>query len=106
MSEELQYTEAVNETPVANPEADSMATKALVWGILGLAMSSWGVLGLIFSIIGKNCAKSYEELMGELNAKARVGKILGTIGFILGLIMTIVWGICLLVIFAAILSEL
>lgn len=101
MSEEL-----LNNEVVENPEAESKATKALVWGILGLAMSVWGVIGLIFSIIGKNNAKSYEAMMGELNAKARVGKILGTIGFILGLIMTIVWGLYFVIIIGAVLAAL
>ena len=41
MSEEMQYTEVVEEVPTVNPEADSTSTKALVWGILGLAMSGW-----------------------------------------------------------------
>ena len=105
MSEEMQYTEVVEEVPTVNPEADSMSTKALVWGNLGLAMSGWGVLGLIFSIIGKNCANSFERMTGELSGKAKVGSILAKIGLIISIVMTVIWGLYFLIIVAAILGS-
>lgn len=105
MSEDMQYTEVVEEAPAVNPEADSVGTKALIWGILGLAMSAWGILGLIFSIIGKNNAKRYEALTGELSGKAKVGSILAKIGFIISIVMTVIWSLYFIIIIGAVLAS-
>jgi hypothetical protein len=102
MSEELNYVEA---TPVIDEEKKSHGIRTLVWGILGLAMSSGGLLGLIFSIIGKNNANSFKEKYGELVATAKVGGILANIGLIVSIIMTVIWSLYFMIIVGLILSE-
>ena len=89
---------AVNE---ANEELkNSMAGQALTWGILSLAFSASGclsLLGFIFSFIAKSKALAYEQTFGVLEGKARVGRILGKVGFGVGLGMTIYMGFAVLV---------
>ena len=81
---------AVNE---ANEELkNGMAGQALTWGILSLAFSASGclsLLGFIFSFIAKSKALAYERTFGILEGKAKVGRILGKVGFGVGLGMTI-----------------
>ena len=103
MSEELNNTTVVESNPADSDEARSLSVKALVWGILGANFSALGILGLIFSSIAKKCAKSYEALCGRLNAMARVGKILGIVGTIAGIIMTVFWSLYILILVAFIL---
>ena len=79
---------------------NSMAGQALTWGILSLAFSASGclsLLGFIFSFIAKSKALAYEQTFGILEGKARVGRILGKVGFGLGLGMTIYMGFAVLV---------
>jgi hypothetical protein len=82
--------DAVN---AANEQMKSeMAGQALKWGILSLAFSASGclsLLGFIFSFIAKSKALAYEQTFGMLEGKARVGRILGKVGFGVGLGMTI-----------------
>ena len=71
---------------------NSMAGQALTWGILSLAFSASGclsLLGFIFSFIAKSKALAYEQTFGILEGKARVGRILGKVGFGVGMGMTI-----------------
>ena len=71
---------------------DEMAGTALKWGIISLAFSASGclsLLGFIFSFIAKSKALAYERTFGVLEGKARVGRILGKVGFGVGLGMTI-----------------
>ena len=71
---------------------NGMAGQALTWGILSLAFSASGclsLLGFIFSFIAKSKALAYEQTFGVLEGKARVGRILGKVGFGVGLGMTI-----------------
>ena len=79
---------------------DEMAGTALKWGIISLAFSASGclpLLGFIFSFIAKSKALAYEQTFGVLEGKARVGRILGKVGFGVGLGMTIYMGLALLV---------
>ena len=89
---------AINE---ANEQLKSgMGGQALTWGILSLAFSASGclsLLGFIFSFIAKSKALAYEQTFGVLEGKARVGRILGKVGFGLGLGMTIYMGIAFFV---------
>jgi hypothetical protein len=89
---------AVNE---ANEQMKSeMGGQALKWGILSLAFSASGclsLLGFIFSFIAKSKALSYQQTYGMLEGKAKVGRILGKVGFGLGLGMTIYMGFAVLV---------
>ena len=97
---------AVNE---ANEQLKSgMAGQALTWGILSLAFSASGclsLLGFIFSFIAKSKALAYEQTFGVLEGKARVGRILGKVGFGVGLGMTIYMGFAVLLGFAIGLAE-
>ena len=71
---------------------DEMAGQTLKWGILSLAFAASGclsLLGFIFSFIAKSKALAYEQTFGVLEGKARVGRILGKVGFGVGLGMTI-----------------
>ena len=71
---------------------NGMAGQALTWGILSLAFSASGclsLLGFIFSFTAKSKALAYEQTFGVLEGKARVGRILGKVGFGVGLGMTI-----------------
>ena len=89
---------AVNE---ANEQLkNEMASQSLKWGIISLAFSASGclpLLGFIFSFIAKSKALAYEQTFGVLEGKARVGRILGKVGFGVGLGMTIYMGLALLV---------
>ena len=89
---------AVNE---ANEQLKSgMAGQALTWGILSLAFSASGclsLLGFIFSFIAKSKALAYERTFGILEGKAKVGRILGKVGFGVGLGMTIYMAFAVLV---------
>ena len=79
---------------------DQMAGQVLTWGILSLAFSASGclsLLGFIFSFIAKSKALAYEQTFGVLEGKARVGRILGKVGFGLGLGLTIYMGFAVLV---------
>ena len=97
---------AVNE---ANEQLkNGMAGQALTWGILSLAFSASGclsLLGFIFSFIAKSKALAYEQTFGVLEGKARVGRILGKVGFGVGLGMTIYMAFAVLVGVAAGLAE-
>lgn len=71
---------------------DEMAGQTLKWGIISLAFSASGclsLLGFIFSFIAKSRARAYEQTFGVLEGKAKVGRILGKVGFGVGLGMTI-----------------
>ena len=89
---------AVNE---ANEQLkNEMASQSLKWGILSLAFSASGclsLLGFIFSFIAKSKALAYEQTFGVLEGKARVGRILGKVGFGVGLGMTIYMGFAVFV---------
>ena len=84
-------------TPYFVPDAamkDQMAGNVLTWGILSLAFSASGclsLLGFIFSFTARKKAKEYTRLCGELEGRARVGNILGWIGFGVGIGYTAFW---------------
>ena len=70
-----------------------LATSAMVWGILSLAMTvglSEPLLGFIFSFIAKAQARKYRDQFGQLEGSARLGHDLGTAGFFVGLFSLIV----------------
>ena len=67
---------------------NGMAGQALTWGILSLAFSASGclsLLGFIFSFTARKKAREYARLFGVLEGRARVGNILGWVGFGTGL---------------------
>ena len=87
----------LDDTPYFVPDdamKDQMAGNVLTWGILSLAFSASGclsLLGFIFSFTARKKAKEYTRLCGELEGRARVGNILGWIGFGVGIGYTAFW---------------
>ena len=84
---------AVDDVSAVNERLkDQMAGEALKWGIISLAFAASGclsLLGFIFSFIAKSRAVAYQNVFGVLEGKAKAGRILGKIGFGVGLGMTI-----------------
>ena len=84
-------------TPYEIPDdtvKDQMAGNVLTWGILSLAFAVSGclaLLGFIFSFTARKKAKEYTRVCGELEGRARVGNILGWVGFGVGLGYTAFW---------------
>ncbi len=74
----------VEPTPVA-PLPN--ATPILVFGILSMVLPT--IFALIFGRIAMSKASSYRATTGTLPGPAKVGRILGTIGFIYGIVSTI-----------------
>lgn len=67
-------------------------TPILVFGILALALAgSTGIVGIIFGILTKKKVNEYLAQGGTLTGKAKVGSILGKVGLILGIVMTVFW---------------
>ncbi len=90
---------AVDDVSAVNERLkDQMAGEALKWGIISLAFSASGclsLLGFIFSFIAKSRALAYQNVFGVLEGKAKAGRILGKVGFGLGLGMTIYMAFCI-----------
>ena len=71
--------------PVVNdPELN--ATPILITGILALALCGTGIGGLICAIICLSKVKKFQAAGGVLAGKAKVGKILGTLGLVFSII--------------------
>lgn len=91
---------AVNDTAAVNERLkDEMAGQVFKWGLLSLIFSGTvclSLLGFIFSFIAKGKASSYETVFGEISGRAKAGRILGKIGFGLGLGMTIYIAFCVM----------
>ena len=100
---------AVDAVDLANERLkDEMAGAALKWGIISLAFSASGclsLLGFIFSFFAKSRALAYRNVFGVLEGKAKVGRILGKVGFGLGLGMTIYIGVIIVIAFITGLGE-
>ena len=83
---------------------EHLAGQTLVWGILSLAFSMTfclSILGFIFSFVQGAKAKTYRMQYGELDGRARVGNILGRVGFGVGLALTILFTLYVFIIFIA-----
>ena len=79
---------APNYAPVAAPNN----TPILVFGILALAFACtfyFSFLGIIFGAINNGKVKTYLSQGGVIAGKAKVGRILGKVGFILGIVFTV-----------------
>ena len=91
---------AVDAVDLANERLkDEMAGEALKWGIISLAFSAsvcLSLLGFIFSFIAKGKALAYQNVFGVLEGRAKAGRILGKIGFGVGLGMTIYMAFCVM----------
>ena len=87
---------------------DEMAGQTLKWGILSLAFAVSGclsLLGFIFSFIAKSRARAYEQTFGVLEGKAKVGRILGKVGFGVGLGYSIFFALYFVLIIALTMAE-
>ena len=65
-----------------------MAEETFKWGLMSLIFVATGCLalpGFIFSFIAKSKASAYEEFFGAPEGKAKAGRVLGKIGFGVGL---------------------
>ena len=87
---------------------DQMAGNVLTWGILSLAFAVSGclsLLGFIFSFIAKSRARAYEQTFGVPEGKAKVGRILGKVGFGVGLGYSIFFALYFVLIVALTMAE-
>ena len=97
------YQQPVYQQPAAAVAAPN-ATGAMILGIIALCFSCsfyGSLIGLILSAIGIGKAKKCADSNGVLTGKAKVGKILSTVGLILGIILTVAFVIWLIVIIIA-----
>lgn len=93
-----QQAPTYNAAPATPVDAGSLMIK----GILATALCGFGVPGLILGSMAKKLAAQFmAENGGQLFGKAKVGSILGRIGFGFGLGMTIFWAIYFLIILFA-----
>ncbi len=88
-------------------EQEEMANEVLKWGILGAVFSeNICFLGIPFSAKAKRLAAEYEFCKCKNDARVTVGKILGKIGFIVGLVSTIILGAYLSIYFTIMIAFL
>ena len=71
--------------PQGNP------TNVLVFGIIGLALSTMGIVGLIFSIIALKKANNYIATYGDIANQVRIGRRLAIAGLVVSIIFTIIY---------------
>lgn len=98
-----QPTPVTSYQPVAAPapapapaQSGDNSTQILIFGILALVLAEFGIPGLIFGIITKKKVAEYLASGHELTGKAKVGSILGKVGLILGIVLTVFWAIYIL----------
>ena len=70
---------------------NKLSSGSLTFGILGLVFAESGILGLIFSAIGLSKAKKYAAEAGQLEGKAKTGKILATLGLVFSILALVMW---------------
>ena len=88
-----------NEAPVYNnaPVSTVDDKSLMIKGILAIALSEFGIPGIILGSMAKKMAAQFVAERGQLFGKAKVGAILGKVGFGLGIGMTIFWGIYIVI---------
>ena len=67
------------------------STSIMVLGIIALALCELGIPGIILGAIAKKKANEFAKDHGMIYGKAKVGRILGNFGFIIGIVMTVFW---------------
>ena len=83
-------------------DKEKLSTQSLVFGILSLVFTELSILGIIFGAVGKSKAKKFAELNeGVVTGKAKVGKILST----LGLVFSIICLVCVVIIVIAAIAS-
>lgn len=89
-----QQTNSYNAAPASNVDAGSLMIK----GILAIALCELGIPGIIFGSIAKKLAAQFMAANnGQLFGKAKVGAILGKIGFGFGIGYTAFWAFFIIV---------
>ena len=78
-------------SPLSYNQAGPSPTKVMVFGIIGLALSSAGIPGIVLSLIALKLAGEFVHYNGSLYGQAKVGRILGKVGSIVSIVMTVVW---------------
>lgn len=94
-----QYGQPQYGAPVEDPVERSLSKSILVFGILALVFCCTfylAFLGIIFGAIAMSKAKKYAASY-PLTGRAKVGKILGTVGLIIGIIFTVIVTIIIIV---------
>lgn len=82
----------------AAPAAPVDANSLLIKGILALALCEFGIPGIILGSMAKKLAAQFMAANnGQIFGKAKIGSILGKIGFGFGIGMTIFWGVYFLI---------
>ncbi len=79
-------------------------SQVLTMGILSLVFCGSGILGIIFGALGKKKAKAYVAENGGTVGQVKAGSIMSNIGFIIGIVMTVIWVIYIIVAIAAVAS--
>lgn len=93
-----QYTQ--NYAPAGGVDERNLSKSTLIMGILSIAFASsfyLSFLGIIFGAIAKGKAKAYTAAGYPLTGRAKVGSILGKVGFILGIVLTVILFIYLII---------
>lgn len=100
----LYFQEApVQNVPANNAAAASAAgTPCMVLGILSLVFC--GLVGLILAIVAKSKVKNYERQFGPATGKAKVGKILSTLGLVFSII-AIVGSVIYMIVIAGLIAS-
>ena len=86
--------QAQPQQPVVNatPQMEAQSKSVLTFGILAIAFGCsffLSFLGIIFGAIAGRKANEFIGMCGVLYGRAKVGKILGKIGLILGIVLTV-----------------
>ena len=83
-------------------EAPVDDTSLMIKGIIALALAEIGIPGIILgSMAKKQAAQFMAQHNGQIFGKAKIGSILGRIGFGFGIGFTIFWAIYFFIIFIA-----
>lgn len=73
-------------------DKEKLSKQSLIFGIISLVLCDTGILGIIFGAIGKGKAKAFAaQNEGVLTGKAKIGKILSTLGVVFGIICLVSW---------------
>ena len=78
--------------PVGDAQERELAKQNLIFGILAIAFACTfylSFMGIIFGAISMGKAKAYAASY-PMSGKAKVGSILGKVGFILGIVLTVI----------------
>lgn len=82
----------------------ALAKSILVFGILAIAFASsfyLSFLGIIFGAIAAGKVKAYTAQGGVIAGKAKVGRILGKVGLILGIVLSVILVIYIIIVAVA-----